>query len=105
MSIKSNGLAFDVRAPSHPPLVGIDLLEPPRLLERLTHAPSLRATLFTTQEIDYCDSQPQPDLHLAAHFCTKEAVIEALGIDGWDPLNVEIVGGGPNVTVSCMAFG
>ena len=85
--------------PIDPPLVGMDLLEPERLRERLAHTPSLRSTLFTAGETAYCDSQPEPDLHLAARFCAKEAVIKALGIDGWDPLDVEIVGGGPNVTV------
>ena len=85
--------------PIGPPLVGMDLLEPQRLLERLERTPSLRTILFTDAEIAYCNSQSEPHLHLAARFCAKEAVIKALGIDGWDPLDVEIVGGGPDVTV------
>lgn len=83
----------------YPPSVGLDLVEPQRLEERLAHTPTLRATLFTVQEVNYCNSEPDPIQHLAARFCAKEAVIKALGIDGWDPLDIEIVGGGPDVAV------
>lgn len=82
-----------------PPHVGIDLLEPDRLAERLQRNESLGGTLFTDQEREYCEAQHRPEEHLAARFCAKEAVIKALGIDGWDPLDVEIVGGGPDVRV------
>lgn len=82
-----------------PPLVGIDLVEPERLAERLQRNASLGDILFTDQEREYCKSQPCPEEHLAARFCAKEAIIKALGIDGWDPLDVEIVGGGPDVQV------
>ncbi len=77
-----------------PPHVGIDLLEPNRLVERLQRNESLGDILFTDQEREYCAGQLRPEEHLAARFCAKEAVIKALGIDGWDPLDVEIVGGG-----------
>jgi holo-[acyl-carrier protein] synthase len=79
--------------------VGLDLVEPQRLQERLAHTPTLQATLFTAQEVDYCNSEPDPIQHLAARFCAKEAIVKALGIDGWDPLDIEIVGGGPDVAV------
>jgi holo-[acyl-carrier protein] synthase len=38
--------------------------------------------------------------HLAARFDAKEAVVKALGIDGFDPLDVEIVGGGEDCAVT-----
>ena len=82
-----------------PPRVGIDLLEPERLAERLQRSESLADTLFTRQEREYCEGQLRTQEHFAARFCAKEAVIKALGIDGWDPLDVEIVGGGPDVQV------
>lgn len=82
-----------------PPHVGIDLLEPGRLAERLQRNPALGPTLFTDQEREYCDAQHRPEEHLAARFCAKEAVIKALGLDGWDPLDVEIMSGGPDATV------
>ncbi len=74
-------------------------MEPERLAERLQHNPALGPTLFTDQEREYCDAQHCPEEHLAARFCAKEAVIKALGIDGWDPLDVEIMSGGPDATV------
>jgi holo-[acyl-carrier protein] synthase len=80
--------------PNVPPLIGLDLLEPARLAERLEHRPELRETLFTAGELAYADAQPDPMLHLAARFCAKEAIVKALGINGWDPLEVEITGGG-----------
>jgi holo-[acyl-carrier protein] synthase len=58
--------------------------------------------LFTEQEINYCNSQSDPIQHLAARFCAKEAIIKALGIDGWDPLDIEIVSGGPDVEVKLL---
>ena len=82
-----------------PPFVGIDLVEPSRLAERLERNPSLGMTLFTNRERGYCIAQHHPEQHLAARYCAKEAVIKALGIDGWDPLEVEIIGGGPEVSV------
>lgn len=85
-----------------PPYVGIDLLEPDRLAERLRKNPALGPTLFTDHEREYCDAQHNPHEHLAARFCAKEAVIKALGIDGWDPLDVEITGGGPDVGVRLL---
>jgi holo-[acyl-carrier protein] synthase len=82
-----------------PPCVGLDLVEPQRLEERIARTPSLLATLFTHQEISYCDSQADPIQHFAARFCAKEAIIKALGIDGWDPQDVEIVSGGSDTEV------
>ena len=78
-----------------PPRVGIDMLEPDRLQTRLDRHPALRTELFTEGELSYCAAQAFPAQHLAARFCAKEAVIKALGIDGFDPLDVEILDGGP----------
>lgn len=81
------------------PAVGIDLVEPSRLKQRLTDTPSLKEQLFHSGEVLYCESQSDPSQHLAARFAAKEAVIKALGIDGFDPLDVEIVGGGESCDV------
>jgi holo-[acyl-carrier protein] synthase len=75
------------------PLIGIDLLEPDRLGERLTRNPALREELFLPGELAYADAQHDPNKHLAARLSAKEAVVKALGIDGWDPLDIEVVGG------------
>jgi holo-[acyl-carrier protein] synthase len=82
------------------PLVGIDLVEVGRLRERLERHPDLRGTLFTLGEQSYCQAQAKPDQHYAARFCAKEAVVKALGIDGFDPLDIEVIEGGATVRLA-----
>jgi holo-[acyl-carrier protein] synthase len=77
-----------------PPLIGIDLLEPARLRKSFDRTPDLRTTLFLAGELQYCDAQAEPFEHLAARFCAKEAVVKALGLDGWEPLEIEVLEGG-----------
>jgi len=77
-----------------PPLVGIDIVEPDRLRERLERHGGLVGELFHPGEIAYSETQSAPIECLAARFAAKEAVIKALGIDGFDPLDVEVVAGG-----------
>jgi len=79
--------------------VGVDLVEPERLAERLDGNPALRTVLFRAGELTYCDSQNEPEQHLAARYCAKEAVKKALGLDAWDPLDIEVVGGGEPVGI------
>lgn len=76
------------------PLIGFDLLEPERVGERLKRNPALRKELFLPGELAYADGQHDPKKHLTARLCAKEAVVKALGIDGWDPLEIEVTGGG-----------
>jgi holo-[acyl-carrier protein] synthase len=78
------------------PLIGIDLVEPKRLGERMERNPILREELFLPGEIAYADAQADPKKHLAARLAAKEAVVKALGIDGWDPLEIEVTGGAEN---------
>lgn len=79
------------------PLIGIDLLEPERLGERMERNPALREELFLPGELAYADAQADPKKHLAARLAAKEAVVKALGIDGWDPLEIEVTGGAESV--------
>jgi holo-[acyl-carrier protein] synthase len=81
------------------PLIGIDLSEPARLRERLSNRPDLAQELFWAGERSYCARQRNPEQHLAARFSAKEAVIKALGIDGFDPLDVEVIAGGESCDV------
>jgi holo-[acyl-carrier protein] synthase len=76
------------------PLIGLDLVEPRRLQARLERTDGLDRELFHAAEIAYCKRQSDPYQHLAARFAAKEAIIKALGIDGWDPLEIEIAAGG-----------
>lgn len=82
-----------------PLLIGIDLFEPSRMRERLDRNPSLAEELFWPGERNYAATQAEPDQCLAARFAAKEAVIKALGLDGFDPLDVEVLGGGEATSV------
>lgn len=81
------------------PMIGIDLVEPTRLQERLRANPALAEELFHPGEAAYSRTQPSPTQCLAARFAAKEAVVKALGMDGFDPLDVEVVDGGPDCRV------
>jgi holo-[acyl-carrier protein] synthase len=82
-----------------PPMIGIDLTDPRRLADRLGRSPALAKELFHAGERAYAKAQPEPIECLAARFAAKEAVIKALGIDGFDPLDVEILEGGERCAV------
>lgn len=76
------------------PLIGIDLVDPDRLARMLDETPELQEDLFRPGEITYAQSQAHPIKSLASRYAAKEAVVKALGLDGWDPLDVEILEGG-----------
>jgi holo-[acyl-carrier protein] synthase len=79
--------------------LGIDLLEPERLRRRVTARPDLVHELFTPAEQQYCNDKWDPWQHFAGRYCAKEAVVKALRVDGWDPLEVEIEPGDPDPRV------
>jgi holo-[acyl-carrier protein] synthase len=74
--------------------VGIDLLEIERLERALERHPRLAERLFTDAERTYAATRGRPGQHLAARFCAKEAVAKALGFEGWNFREVEVVSGG-----------
>jgi len=74
--------------------VGIDLLEIERLERALARRPRLALRLFTEAERAYAAGRARPAQHLAARFCAKEAVVKALGLEVFNPHEVEVVGGG-----------
>jgi holo-[acyl-carrier protein] synthase len=82
--------------------VGIDLLEIDRLERALERRPRLAARLFTEAERAYAATRARPAMHLAARFCAKEAVVKALGLEVWNPHDVEILrgDGAPRVRLS-----
>lgn len=75
--------------------VGVDLADPQHLARRMAEHADLVHELFTAAEQKYCREQWDPPQHFAARFCAKEAVVKALRVDGWDPLEVEIEAGDP----------
>jgi holo-[acyl-carrier protein] synthase len=82
--------------------VGLDLLEIERMERALARRPGLAERLFTRAEREYAAARARPAQHLAARFCAKEAVAKALGVEHWNPLDVEVVPGatGPTVRLS-----
>ncbi|MGD9735942.1 MAG: holo-ACP synthase [Solirubrobacterales bacterium] len=80
-------------------MIGIDLTDPRRLVDRLQRTPALAEELFHPGERAYSGSQPNPSENLAARFAAKEAVVKALGLDGFDPLDIEVVEGGENCSL------
>jgi len=62
--------------------VGTDLLEVSRVKKTLNKQVSFRESVFTPNEIDYCESKRFKDRHYAARFAAKEAFMKAIGI-GW----------------------
>ena len=82
--------------------VGIDLLEIERMERALERRPRLAERLFTDAERDYAAARGRPAQHLAARFCAKEAVAKALGLEVWDPRDVEVIstGAAPVVRLS-----
>jgi holo-[acyl-carrier protein] synthase len=82
--------------------VGLDLLEIERMERALARRPRLAERLFTPAEREYAARKARPAQHLAARFCAKEAVAKALGVEWWNPHDVEVVAGdrGPTIRLS-----
>jgi holo-[acyl-carrier protein] synthase len=55
--------------------IGSDIFEIARMKRELGN---LKAVLFTSGEIEYCDSRHYPERHYAARFAAKEALFKAL---------------------------
>ncbi len=63
--------------------IGVDLFSVPRVEDDLDKGEQgLRDTIFTPEEIAYCQSKRYPAQHFAARFAAKEAVFKALGASG-----------------------
>jgi holo-[acyl-carrier protein] synthase len=76
--------------------IGTDLIEVSRIAAELAKggSPDFRESLFTSIEIEYCDSKAHRAEHYAARFAAKEAFFKALGTgwrDGLRWTEVEIV--------------
>jgi holo-[acyl-carrier protein] synthase len=62
--------------------VGTDITEVRRIRELMGRHAAFRATVFTSQEIDYCEGKRHSYEHYAARFAVKESVMKAVG-RGW----------------------
>jgi holo-[acyl-carrier protein] synthase len=59
--------------------LGVDICEVSRMERALARHPSMRARVFTPEEVAYCDSKARPAESYAGRFAAREAVIKALG--------------------------
>jgi holo-[acyl-carrier protein] synthase len=80
--------------------IGIDVLEIARMERALVRRPRLAQRLFSAQELGYARGRARPGQHLAARLCAKEAVVKALALDAMVARDIEIVGGGGDVSVA-----
>ncbi len=63
--------------------IGVDLFSVTRVEDDLEQGEKgLRDTIYTPEEIAYCQSKRYPGQHFAARFAAKEAVFKALGASG-----------------------
>jgi len=54
---------------------GLDIIEIDRIKNSIKkYSPKFEQKIFTSTEIDYCQSQGDPAKHFAARFAVKEAV-------------------------------
>ena len=60
--------------------IGVDVFSVRRMARRLSQdGVGLRESLFTPEEIAYCEGKRSPAPHYAARFAAKEAAYKALG--------------------------
>lgn len=74
--------------------VGTDITEVSRIRELMGRHAGFRATVFTPQEIDYCESKRHSFEHYAARFAVKESVMKAVGrgwLQGLEWTDIEVV--------------
>lgn len=61
--------------------IGLDLVSVSRFKKALDRwGERFMQRLFTPEEIRYCQDSAKPEIHLAARFAAKEALVKALGI-------------------------
>ena len=59
--------------------LGVDICEIARMERALARHPTMRARVFTPEEIAYWDGKARPAESYAGRFAAREAVIKALG--------------------------
>jgi len=59
--------------------VGTDIFEINRMKKRIEKEPAFIQTVFTNQEISYCEQFKFKEQNYAARFAAKEALMKALG--------------------------
>ena len=71
--------------------LGVDICEIARMERALARHPTMRARVFTPEEISYCEGKARPAESYAGRFAAREATIKALGGYGgkrWQDISV-----------------
>ena len=90
--------------------LGVDVVEIDRMRKICKRTPSFTVKMFSEAEIKYCEAKPEPEVHFAARFAAKEAVLKALGIGfsegvGYRDVEVKLkTGGAPLATLHGKAL-
>jgi holo-[acyl-carrier protein] synthase len=62
--------------------IGTDIIEIKRMKKMVARGRLYLETIFTKNEIDYCEAKARKFEHFAVRFAAKEAVLKAMGT-GW----------------------
>ncbi|MEO7988743.1 MAG: holo-ACP synthase [Chryseolinea sp.] len=86
--------------------VGIDMIEVARVEMKINKENGFRESIFSAQEINFCESRTNKFEHYAARFAAKEAFLKATGFGlalGYTLNEIEIsndINGKPMLTLS-----
>lgn len=62
--------------------IGTDIFESKRIEKKISEIEGLRESIFTDNEIEYCESKENKYNHYAVRYAAKEAFFKAIGT-GW----------------------
>ncbi|MEJ1237671.1 holo-ACP synthase [Chryseolinea sp. T2] len=74
--------------------IGIDLIEVDRVQTKISRNEAFKNTVFSREEIDWCEKQTNKGENYAARFAAKEAFLKATGRGlsmGYELSNIEVV--------------
>jgi holo-[acyl-carrier protein] synthase len=60
--------------------IGTDIVEVKRIQTKFERSAHFKTHVFSEDEIQYCDRQPNPAMHFAARWAAKEAYLKAFGV-------------------------
>ena len=96
--------ALTIHANSEKLGLGVDVVEIERIRKICKRTPSFAQKMFSATEVRYCTSKPEPEIHFAARFAAKEAVLKALGVGfsqgvAYTDVEVKLKNGGAPTTL------
>ncbi|MHA2248731.1 MAG: holo-ACP synthase [Candidatus Kariarchaeaceae archaeon] len=62
--------------------IGTDIIEVHRMRDKISSESGFKESIFTTQEIEYCETKKAKYQHYAGRYAAKEAFFKAIG-SGW----------------------